>query len=102
MSNTNVISSGLIINTHSIMNKVSDLRALTDVYSPAFVFLTEMWLKPHVPDSFFIDCSRYSVISHDRADGASGGVCATVNSKFTHTHTHTHDRFTALCPGLPG
>ena len=23
-------------------------------------------------------------------------------NKATHTHTHTHDRFTALCPGLPG
>jgi len=61
------------------MNKVIDLHAVIDVFRPAFVLLTETWLKPHVPDSFIIDCNRYSVIRHDRTDGCV--VCAVVDSK---------------------
>ena len=74
--------SGLLANMRSVMNKVSELQAMIDTYNPSFVMLTETWLKPYVPNSFFADCSQYNVIRRDRNVGAGGGVCVLIDSKY--------------------
>ena len=73
---TNIMFSGLLINIRSLMSKVTDLNLMLDMYKPSVVLLTETWLKPHVPDSFFIDCDKYTVFRRDRINGVGGGgVC---------------------------
>jgi len=51
-------------------------------YNASFILLSKTWLKPFVPDSFFIDCNRYSMLCHDRTAGVGGDVCAIVSTKF--------------------
>jgi hypothetical protein len=73
----------IVINARSIVNKIDDLRLLTDTNDLHFVFITESWLHEYIPNSLVFDCDKYNVFRKDRSISRGGGVCTLIDKRYT-------------------
>ena len=70
----------LISNDRSILPKVDELEAVSQINEADFICITETWLNSSIPDSA-VSLANYLIFRNDRSSSSGGGVCIYVNSK---------------------
>ena len=77
------------------MPKIDELRALSRIYSPAIIAITETWLSPIVTDSE-ISIPNYLLYRRDRCSQNGGGVAIYVRTIFSSHLICTPTQFSHL------
>ena len=74
----------LLLNSRSLINKISQLRSLITLEYPSIVFITETWLSSCIPDDdIFVD--HYNCFRGDRTSGLGGGTLIYIHECFSAT-----------------
>jgi exonuclease III len=70
----------MLVNARSLPNKINEFEILVEMQEIDIVCVTETWLNDKMPDEA-IDCLGMNLCSHDRTNGAGGGVAVFINNR---------------------